>query len=441
MDQKDLWQAVLGELEINLSKASFTTWFKDTFISSFENGVAVIGVPNLFHKEWLENKYKDEIFKTLSKLSSDKISEVKYKVITKKEIALPKTTPFIAKKEKEAKEVTLNPLYTFNNFVIGSSNRLAHAAAKAVAKSPGKTYNPLFIYGGVGLGKTHLMQAIGNELLGKGGVEVLYATCEKFTNEFIQSVQSGRASHFKNKYRNIDILLIDDIQFLANKESTQEEFFHTFNTLYQNNKQVVISSDRPPKALSSLEDRLVSRFEGGMVADISLPDLETRVAILKRKQQEKNYSISDEILELIAGNIEQNIRELEGVLTRLIATCQLSGEEPTMERANQILGSYSSQSKNSLNSEKVLNEVADFYGLKKEDILNRKRDRDLVHPRQIAMYLLRRELNYSYPKIGKELKRDHTTIIHGCGKIEKAITQDNGLKQEITLIKTRIYGD
>lgn len=441
MDTKSLWQAALGELEIILSKASFTTWFKDTFIHSLDNEVAIIGVPDSFHKEWLENKFHNHILKTLAKLSHSKIKEVKYKVVTKKDLVLPKPAVAVLKSKREAEEIHLNPYYTFDSFVIGSSNRLAHAAAKAVAKSPGEMYNPLFIYGGAGLGKTHLMQAIGHEVLKNGDKKVLYATCEKFTNEFVQAVQNGKINHFKEKYRTIDVLLIDDIQFLVGKDSTKEEFFHTFNALYQNNKQIVISSDRPPKALSALEERLISRFEGGMLADILPPDLETRIAILNQKKKEKNYQISDEIIEFIASKIQQNIRELEGALTRLIATCQLSGEPPTLELANQILSSFETPTKAKVNLEKILNEVSEFYGLKKDEILGKKRDKALVHPRQITMYLLRHELNFSFPKIGKELQRDHTTIIHGCEKIERAIIQDSSLKQEISLIKSRLYGE
>lgn len=442
MDEKSLWQAALGELEVSLSKANFATWFRDTFIYSFENGVIVIGVPNSFHKEWLENKFRDDIFKTLKKLSSSLVKEIKFKVVSKRDVVSPKTTPFVLGKEGSSQEVHLNPYYTFETFVVGPSNRLAHAAARAVAKSPGRAYNPLFIYGGVGLGKTHLMQAVGNEALKKdNSKKILYATCEKFANEFVRALQTGRVNAFKDKYRNIDIFLIDDIQFLVGKESTKEEFFHTFNALYQDNKQIVISSDRPPKALSSLEDRLISRFEGGMIADISPPDLETRIAILKQKTKEKNYELTDEILEFIASKIQKNIRELEGALTRLVATSQLSGESPSLEMANQILSNLEGPAKGSLTLDKIITEVANFYGLKKEDILKQKRDKELVYPRQVVMYLLRHEMNFSFPKIGKELKRDHTTIIHGCEKIEKEIIQNNGLKQEIALIKAKIYGE
>lgn len=436
MDLKALWQAALGELEINLSKASFTTWFKDTFISSFEDRVLTIAVPHSFAKEWLEKKYNKQIFQTLSKLSKEKIKEIRYKIVTRpKESLLPSLEP-----KKEVKEIGLNPYYTFETFVVGPNNRLAQAAAYSVAKTPGKSYNPLFIYGGVGLGKTHLMQAIGNEINQKHPEKkVLYATCEKFANEFIRSVQSGRMNQFKDKYRNIDALLIDDIQFLAGKEGTKEEFFHTYNSLYEEGRQIVISSDRPPKALSALEDRLISRFGGGMIADISPPNLETRIAILKQKRKEKNYQIDDEILELIAQRIQQNIRELEGALNRLIATCQFQDQKPSLELANQILATLAPSIKRGLSLDRILEIVAEFYNLKKELLFDKKRDKEIVYPRQIAMYLIRHELNFSFPKIAKELKRDHTTVIHGCEKIEKEIIYNEGLREEINLIKERLF--
>jgi len=440
MDEKSLWQAVLGELEVSLSKASFTTWFRETFIHSFSNGVVVIGVPDAFHKEWLQNKYHEQILKTLNKLSPTKIKEVRYQIVTKKEFPLkPKPAPSSAALKKETIEPSLNPFYTFHSFVVGPSNRLAHAAALSVAKAPGKIYNPLFIYGGAGLGKTHLLQAIGNAI--KDEKRTLYATCEKFATEFVQALQNGTINHFKEKYRNIDLLLIDDIQFLVGKEGTKEEFFHTFNALYQENKQIVISSDRPPKALSALEDRLVSRFEGGMIADILPPDLETRIAILNQKKKEKNYEVSDEIIEFIAQRVQQNVRELEGALTRLVAMCQLSGEPPTLEKASQIITNSGTPARTRLTFKKIIEEVGRFYGLSFEDILAPKRDKSLAHPRQIVMYLLRHELNLSFPKIGRELKRDHTTVIHGCERIEKEIIQNQGLKQEILLLKSRLYNE
>lgn len=442
MDLDGLWQTALGELEVSLSKANFSTWFKNTFIYSFDEGAGeiIIGVPNSFHKEWLENKFNPQILKTLLKLDS-RTKGLKYKVISKTAPALkPASAPALTPSFEKAKDVALNSYYTFETFVVGASNRLAHAASKAVAKKPGSVYNPLFLYGGVGLGKTHLMQAIGNTLvLKENNQRVVYATCEKFTNEFIKSVQTGRVTAFKERYRNANVLLIDDIQFLVGKDSTKEEFFHTFNALYQDGRQIVISSDRPPQALLALEDRLVSRFGGGMVADINPPDLETRIAILKQKRKEKAYQCQDEILEFIAEKVQQNIRELEGALTRLMATCQLQAQDPSLDLANQVLGSLWARVQGPVDINKIIGKVADFYGLKNEDLLNKRRDREFVHPRQIAMYLLRHELGYSFPKIGKELRRDHTTIMHGCEKIEKEIIQKSGLKQEITLIKSRIY--
>lgn len=439
MDLESLWQAALGELEVVLSRTNFSTWFKNTFIHSFENGEVTLGVPNSFHKEWLENKFHSQILKTLSRLNPQ-IKKIKYKVISKTPPLPPKRSTIEVGVLENKHQTNLNPYYTFETFVVGPSNRLAHAAAKAVVDSPGQVYNPLFIYGGVGLGKTHLMQAIGNEVIQKSkNKKVVYTTCEKFTNDFIKSIQSGRVAGFKEKYRNTDILLIDDIHFLVGKETTQEEFFHTFNTLYQNNKQIVITSDRPPKALSALEDRLISRFAGGMVADISPPDLETRIAILKQKRKEKNYNIGDDVLEFIAKKIEQNIRELEGALTRLMATCQLQGQPPSLELASQILGFLWTKTKGIVNAKKILEVCADFYGIRPEDFVDKKRDKEFTHPRQVVMYLLRHELNYSFPKIGKELKRDHTTIMYGCEKIEKEMVHSDGLKQEISLIKTRLY--
>jgi len=441
MDLKILWQAILGELEVTLSQASFTTWFKDSFIYDFEDGMMIIAVPDSFHKEWLENKFNAEIFKTIQKHCPKKVKQVKYKIAVRKPVPTITAEAAAINSRSDTSDVFLNPYYTFDKFVVGSSNRLAHAAALAVATKPGTSYNPLFLYGGVGLGKTHLMQAIGNNLLRQSGLRVVYAPCEKFTNEYIRSIQTGKVNKFKEKYRNIDALLIDDVQFLIGKESTKEEFFHTFNALHQKNKQIVVSSDRPPKALSALEDRLISRFEGGMTADISPPDFETRLSILKQKEKEKNYSLSDDVLEFIASKVETNIRELEGTLTRLVATSQLAGEKPTLERAQQILSSFEKPKNDHLTIDKIITCVAQFYNIDKEDIINKKRDKELVHPRQIVMHLIRHELSHSYPKIGKELKRDHTTVMHGCKKIERNVVQNSNLKQEISLIKNKLYNE
>jgi len=440
MDKKALWQAALGELEIVFSKANFITWLKNTFIHSFENGSVVIGVPSAFNKEWLQNKLHNQILETLNKLSPVPIKKIEYKVISQQE-ELNKINPLIVRSNTKTENrpgIGLSPKYRFENFIIGSSNRLAKAAAQAVAKNLGKSYNPLFIYGGVGLGKTHLMQAIGNEVLEqKKNKKVIYATCEEFTNEFIRAIQTNKINSFKEKYRDVDLFLIDDIQFLVGKDSTKEEFFHTFNALYQQGRQIVISSDRPPTALSVLEDRLVSRFQSGMVVDIALPDLETRAAILKQKRKEKGFPVPDEVINLIAQRVQKNIRELEGALTRIIAACQLSGEELTLELADQILTSLGGQQEK-ISLQKILEQVANFYGLDKESILDKKRDKRVALPRQIAMYLIRHELNYSFPEIGRQLKKDHSTVMYACDKIEKKIVQNSSLKQEISLIKTRL---
>ncbi len=439
MDVKEIWQAALGELEVELSKANFATWFKNTSIVSFKNSIITIGVPNAFTKEWLEKKYHQQIFNTLKKLLGDELKEINYKITETR----GKPQFKIQSTHFQRKDLTnLNQKYTFENFVTGPSNRLAYAAALSVAKNPGITYNPLFIYGGVGLGKTHLLHAIGNKILQLfKDKKVLYTTCEKFTNEFIHAVRNGKAKEFKETYRSVDVLLIDDIQFLTGKEGTQEEFFHTFNALYDASKQIVISSDRSPKALPTLENRLISRFESGMIADISPPDYETRVAILQTKCKEKNYNLPEEVIDFIAKNIQNNIRELEGALTRLIAYCELNNLYPNQELAQEILGeALINGRKKFVSPTKLLEAVASFYNITLEDILSPKRNKELVYPRQIAAFLLREELKLSYPKIGEELGgRDHTTIMHACSKIEKEISENNELQQEINLLKEKIY--
>ncbi len=455
MNKEELWQATLGELELLISKANFTTWFKNTFISHYTNDKVTIGVPNAFTKTWLENKYHDSILKALKNITSDKVSEIDYQVETKKSSPIKeeiKNNEGNQQKSPEDKEIqkeeyhinkfNLNPRYTFENFIVGKGNELAHAACSAVAEKPGLVYNPLFLYGGVGLGKTHLMQAIGNYIIENfPKKKVIYVTCEKFTNEFIQNISQGSANDFKNTYRSVDILLIDDIQFLANKERTQEEFFHTFNTLHQANKQIVVSSDRPPKSIPALEHRLVSRFEWGMIADISQPDLETRIAILENKCKQKNYSLSAEILNYTAANIQSNIRELEGALNRIIAFHQLNNSEPTLDSAKKLLSSIKAKpQKGGLTNKQVINAVASFYDITLDNLVGKSRKRELVYPRQIAMFLLREELKSSFPNIGQELGgRDHTTAMHACTKITKEIESNDKIKQDIVLIKQRLY--
>jgi len=453
MEAQKIWQAALGELELSLSKANFTTWFKNTFISSCQDQTVTIGVPNTFTKAWLEKKYHSRILKALQKITENKIRNIVYQVELRtkagtaeiKEIIEVTAEPIAPTTEPEMmtiNEFGINPKYSFASFVIGKGNELAQAASMAVAQNPGKVYNPLFIYGGVGLGKTHLMQAIGNSVRqALPDKKVLYVSCEKFTNDFIRSISSNQAQKFKSIYRTVDVLLVDDIQFLAGKEGTQEAFFHTFNDLHQANKQIVITSDRPPKAIPALENRLVSRFEWGMIADISIPDLETRSAILKTKISEKNYHLEDDVINYIAASIQNNIRELEGALNKIMAYHQLNGETPNLDNVRKILSSISSiQRRKSTTPKQIINLVATFYDLKLEDLLGSSRKKDLALPRQIVMYLLREELKSSYPSIGLEIgDRDHTTAMHAYLKISRAIEEDEKISQDIHLIREKLY--
>jgi chromosomal replication initiator protein len=443
MTNQQLWQAILGNLELTLSKANFTTWFKNTSIIEKSDYGIVVGVPNAFTKEWLQNKYHQDILKTLKTIAAE-IKEVKYQIVSPVYVTPASNAPKEVARvtPKKVENQTLNPKYTFNTFIVGSNNQLAHAASLAVSKKPGQVYNPLFIYGGVGLGKTHLMQAVGAEITKKEqNAKVLYVTSERFTNEFVTAVQQGKTDHFKNMYRSVDILLVDDIQFLAGREGTQEEFFHTFNALHQNNKQVVMTSDRLPKEIPAIEERLVSRFEWGMIADIQAPDLETRLAILKTKVKEKNYSVEPEILTYIAETIQSNIRELEGALNRLMVYCQLNNTRPTIEQVKSILVNViTPPKKRGVSAKKIIEVVSDFYNVSPEDLLKQSRKKEYVNPRQIAMYIIRKELETSLPSIGEFFGgRDHTTVIHAIDKIERVIKERSGLKQEIELIRDRLY--
>lgn len=449
---------MLGELELQLSKASFTTWLKNTFIIENNSGKITIGVPNTFSQAWLKQKYHQQIYKILQDKCENRIKQVEYKVQTLKNFTekikeikeqalrqeekdFPEACPAPQKAPINVGE--LNPRYTFENFIIGKGNELATAAAKAVAQNPGLTYNPLFIYGGVGLGKTHLLQAVGHEVKAKNNdKKILYVTCEQFTNDFISSIQAGHPERFTNLYRNCDLLLIDDIQFLSGKEGTQDAFFHTFNDLHQKNKQVIITSDRPPKAISTLEDRLLSRFEWGMIADISQPDLETRIAILEAKANEKGFNLEREIIQFITMNIQNNIRELEGALNKIIAYYQLNKIEPTIENVKNILFSISDSSRknDAVTIKKLIETVSKFYELEEKDLLGKSREKRLAFPRQIIMFLMREEMRYSYPTIGAEIGgRDHTTAMHAYSKISKAVDSDEKLRQEINLLKQRLY--
>lgn len=446
---QQIWQAVLGNLELSLSKAKFTTWFKNTTILECVDDKIVVGVPNAFTKEWLTNKFHQEILKTL-RVVNPEIKRVEYQItsVYTKTPTPPKNAVLSQEPEKRNQVSSagsnLNPKYLFENFIVGSNNALAHAAAQAIAKKPGKAYNPLFIYGGVGLGKTHLMQAIGNEVLKMGAAKkVLYVASERFTNDFIQAVRDNQGESFKKHYRGVDLLLIDDIQFLAGKEQTQEEFFHTFNTLHQSNKQIILSSDRLPKEIPSIEERLVSRFEWGMIADVQPPDLETRLAILRFKTQEKNYAVGDDILEYIAQTVVTNIRELEGSLNRLMVYCQLNNTVPALDKVKDILSSIIfTPKKRGVSSKKIMEVVADFYNISLEDLVKQSRKREYVGPRQVAMFVIRKELETSLPMIGEIFGgRDHTTVIHAVEKIQNLSKTKESLRQEISLITNRIYVD
>ena len=453
MEVQQIWQAALGELELALSKANFTTWFKNTFIFSYDDSSITIGVPNTFTKAWLEKKYHSAILKAIQKITDSKIKAVSYRVEARSTNATPISSsvdtpaaPAEIKTEAEATAVAnkfgLNRRYTFGNFVIGKGNELAQAASLAVAQKPGEAYNPLFIYGGVGLGKTHLMQAVGNQVLHLApDKRVLYVSCEKFTNDFIKSISSNRVDRFKEAYRSVDVLLIDDIQFLAGKEGIQEAFFHTFNELHQANRQIVITSDRPPKAIPALENRLISRFEWGMIADISTPDLETRTAILRSKLSEKSFRLDDDVILHVATSIQNNIRELEGALNRIIAFHQLNGDRPTLESVKKILATVSAATqRRSITPKQIINTVIAFYDLKLDELLGSCRKKSLAVPRQITMYLMREELRCSYPTIGSEIgDRDHTTAMHAYLKISQLVDSDEKINQDIKLIREKLY--
>jgi len=455
MTNEQVWQTVLGEIEVSLSRANFITWFKDTFISSFENERVVICVPNAFVKKWLEEKYHKNIISALENVTKQKIKEIIYKIElkrgsqatfeinrpeTKTEDAAPsvKREPIGAAAPASANRFGLNPRYIFENFVVGRGNELAHAACLAIVNNLGKAYNPLFIYGGVGLGKTHLLQAIGNEVAKKTN-KILYTTSEKFTNNYIQAIQTGKAKEFKNLYRNVDLLLVDDVQFMGGKDGTQEEFFHTFNELMQNDKQIVLTSDRPPKSIPAIEKRLVSRFEAGMVADVGKPDIETKIAILEKKALEKNCVLDKEILLYIAEHVHHNIRELEGALTKIIASHQFKGLTPTLKSVKEILNDFVSNIQaRSLTPKEIIETVGKFYNASYKELIGASRKKELVGPRQIAVFLIREELNTSYPAIGNELGgRDHTTAMHAYNKIYHEVKEDGNekMKQEIESIR------
>ncbi|MEK7164488.1 MAG: chromosomal replication initiator protein DnaA, partial [Patescibacteria group bacterium] len=456
MTNEQLWQATLGELELLISKVHFTTWFRNTFVIDWQESRVVVAVPNNFTKAWLENKYHKSIIQVLQNITENQIREIEYRVDTPKRVDAIRPAPLdgafavpvsavphaAVNTHNEIPVAGLNPRYVFATYVVGKGNELAYAASVRVAKEPGVKYNPLFLYGGVGLGKTHLMQAVGNEmLLTNPHLKMLYITSEQFTNDFVGALKGGTIDKFKHKYRTADLLLVDDIQFIAGKDGTQEEFFHTFNALRDLGKQIVLTSDRPPKAIPALEERLTSRFEWGMIVDISNPDLETRMAILQSKSQDRGIGLSDEVLRYLAVNVQSNVRELEGALNKLLASCELKNVSPSLEVAKEVVSSITmSQKKGGITSRELLKTVSEYFDITLDELTGQSRRKELVVPRQITMFLMREELDASYPTIGKELgDRDHTTAMHAYGKIKRDMDNEEKIRQDIMFIRQRLY--
>lgn len=436
MNAAQAWQATLGQLQMEMPKAAFDTWVRDAELVAYEDGAFTIGVKNAYARDWLENRLTSMVTRILAGMMNRTVS-VRFVVWHEQAVAeMPSFQP--AQTPPPAQAASLNSRYTFETFVVGPSNRLAHAASLAVAEKPAQAYNPLFLYGGVGLGKTHLLQAIGNQCA-RAGLNVLYVSSEEFTNDLIHAIRTQATQAFREKYRRIDVLLVDDIQFIAGKESTQEEFFHTFNTLHGQNKQIVMTSDRPPRAMVTLEERLRSRFEWGLAADIQPPDFETRVAILRSKAERAGYNISDDILAEIAQKFRSNIRELEGALTRLVAYADLRGVPINAELIDVALADLLPR-REAVQPEKILSAVAEAYGVPLERMLGRERTATVAKPRQIAMYLLREETDFSLPQIGEVLGgRDHTTVMYGYEKIAEQLEVDDNLRRQVLAIKERLY--
>lgn len=448
MKADQAWEAALGQLQMEMPKAAFDTWVRDAELVSYEDGSFIIGVHNAYARDWLESRLSSTVKRMLTGIMNRTVS-VRFIVwkgesepivpaqITSQEYELDEG-PGVAWSSPRTKASVFNQRYSFENFVVGSSNRLAHAASLAVAENPAKAYNPLFLYGGVGLGKTHLLHAIG-DMCSKHDLQVLYVSSEEFTNDLIHAIRTHATQAFRDKYRRIDVLLIDDIQFIAGKESTQEEFFHTFNTLHGQDKQLVISSDRPPKAMNTLEERLRSRFEWGLIADIQPPDFETRLAILRSKADRAGYRMQDEIFELIAKRVQLNIRELEGALTRIAAFADLSGLPVTPQLVDSALADLLPR-RTEVQPDDIISKVSDAYGVPVERMLGRDRSREVALPRQIAMYLLREEAHISLPQIGEALGgRDHTTIMYGCEKVADLMERDNHLRRQVIEIRDQLY--
>ena len=444
IDKDELLNQAKDLLKEELSQIAFLTWFSGLEIAEMNNNHIVLKATSDYAAELLQTRYADLVLNTFKFITNREwtfsvIYEENSKMVEKNSI-ISSTPADPQDPEIEISNRTLNPKYTFETFVVGNNNRFAHAAAIAVGDKPGESYNPLFLYGGVGLGKTHLMHAIGNRILQNNrGAKILYVTSEKFTNQLINAIKDNKNEVFRNKYRTIDVLLIDDIQFIAGKERVQEEFFHTFNALYEDKKQIIISSDKPPREIQFLEDRLKSRFEWGLLADISCPDYETRLAILRKKAQEEKILVDDQILANIANKIDQNIRELEGVFNKIIATASLTHMPITIELAENTINEFKAASEKVLSSDFVKETVAKYFNINKDDLASNKRSNEIAFPRQIAMYLCREVANMSYPKIGEDFgNRDHSTVMHACKKIEKEVKDKNNTRLIVESVKNII---
>ena len=452
MNNEELWQSVLAQVQFDVSRANFATWFKNTKVISNKDGEVLVSVPNNFSKEWLSNKYQSLILKVLRSCDNN-IRLIGFSVESNTTCS-PKARPQIQNNdlmesqlqflELKVNPITnLNPHYSYDNFVVGSFNELAHAASWAVSEKPGLVYNPLFIYGAVGLGKTHLLQATGNKLAKlSSDIKIAYTPAERLISKIIESIRNGEIENLKKKMCLLDVLIVDDVQFFAGKEKTQEAFFYIYNTLYQNQKQIVLSSDRQPSAIPAITERLRSRFEGGMIADIGCPDVETKIAILKNKCDERQINLTDDILEFIAVNIQKNIRELEGALNRLVMYQRINQKIPDILIAKKLLKNIVATPQKATNFKKIIQAVSSFYEINQDDILLPTRRKEIVKPRQVAMFLLRSELKESYPSIGRRFQgKDHTTAMYAFEKISKKIEEDQVVFNEINTIKQKIYSE
>ncbi|HOI60100.1 MAG TPA: chromosomal replication initiator protein DnaA [Candidatus Pacearchaeota archaeon] len=448
MTQEQIWQSVLAQIKLNVSSANFATWFANTKISEIAGGVLTVSVPNSFSKEWLEQKYKAEILRILKSVDSS-IRDIEY-VITPSKKTFQNNTVKLNNEEQlgfsefeRDEETNLNPKYDLDKLIVGPFNELAYAAGEAIIENPGEAYNPLFIYGGVGLGKTHLIQGVGNKIKERYySKKIRYIPAEKLITDVVNSIRENKVEELKKEFQTIDVLIIDDIQFISGKTKTQEEFFHIFNALYQNNKQIILSSDKHPGSIPTLTDRLRSRFEGGMIADVGMPDLETRIAILKQKTDEKGINMSFEALEFIASNIQKNVRELEGALNKILIMEKINRRPCSLDDIKKQLKNIISVKTKVTTPEKIIDSIIDFYGLQDKELFVSSRKKEYSKPRQLSMYLLKKELKLSYSVIGRRFGgKDHTTVMHACSLVEKEFEENQKFGQEVEMILQRIYSE